>query len=52
MMEFFSTQIGNIEVIEQLLSENLDENGQPLKRKAIKEIVQDEVANFDIRKYV
>ena len=52
MMEFFSTQIGNIEVIEQLLSENLDESGQPLKGKSAKKKLQDEVANFDMDKYI
>ena len=52
MMDFFVTQIGNIEVIEQLLSENLDENGQPLKHKSAKKKLKDEVANFDISKYV
>ena len=52
MMEFFETQISNIEVIEQLLSENLDENGQPLKSKSAKKKVQDEVEDFDMSKYI
>lgn len=51
MMNFFSAQAGNMEVIELLLNENLDESGIPLPQRNNKKS-SISMTDFDINKYV
>lgn len=51
MFEFFTTQISNVEVIENMFKEYLDDSGQPLPERSPQK-ARKELDNFDIGKYV